>query len=277
MDADAVARECRNDRWAMHGWNTVALHTSELCPLALQWRAIWETNTAKAALDGTSALIAAGMKGFTEDGLHVSVVGTCSVGTATGVIVHRVGARPAQQLLTAGVPRTRPDVAAIRAAQWAVSDRQAALVLAMTMQQRLTTPARLIAASEQIRGRRRRQFIHLIVRDVAAGAQSLGELDFVGMCRRHHLPEPTLQAVRHLRDGSAFLDASWRAARLAVEIDGRGHTWGLAESNDHLRQNAITLGGDLVLRMNLVGLRLHEGEFMAQIRAGLAARHSIAG
>lgn len=272
IDADAIARECRNERWRMHGWNTVALHTGELSLLAQHWRALWETNEATAVLDGVSALQALGLKGFTESTLHVSVLRAASVRHCPGITVHRVSDRPQQQVVSSGLPRTRPEVAAIRGAQWAVSDRQAALILAMTIQQHLTTPERLVAASETIRGRSRRAFIPRIVRDIANGAQSLGELDFVTMCRRYAVPPPAHQALRHLPDGTAYLDAAWEEAKLAVEIDVSGHRWGLNESADHLRQNAVTLGGDLVLRMNLVGLRLHEREFMSQVRTGYQTR-----
>ena len=67
---------------------------------------------------------------------------------------------------------------AIRAAHWATSNRQAALILLMTVQQRLTTPRRLAAAQRLVRGRTRRAFIRAVVRDIAFGVQSLGELDF---------------------------------------------------------------------------------------------------
>jgi hypothetical protein len=37
----------------------------------------------------------------------------------------------------------RPEIAAVRAALWARSDRQAALLLAMSVQQRIVEPSRL--------------------------------------------------------------------------------------------------------------------------------------
>ena len=104
---------------------------------------------------------------------------------------------------------------------------------------------------------------------MADGARSLGELDFAVLCRRYGLPEPDRQVVRRGPWGRVYLDAGWDRPRLAVEIDGAGHRWGLAVSADNLRHNSVTLGGERVLRFDLLTMRLHEAEMMAQVRRGL--------
>ena len=174
------------------------------------------------------------------------------------------------------VPRTSPHIAAIRAAHWAVSDRQAALVLVMPVQQRLTTGARLVDAADLVPGRNRRALIRQLVRDIADGAQSLGELDFAVLCRQRGLPEPSRQAVVRGPRGRVYLDVRWDEHGLVVEIDGSGHRQGLAVTHDNLRANAVTLGTDLVLRIDLWGLRLEADAFMAQVAAGLARRRAAA-
>ncbi len=60
------------------------------------------------------------------------------------VVLHKVIRRLPTELAGTGIPRTTPAVAAVRAAGWAVSDRQAALVLLMATQQRLATPAQML-------------------------------------------------------------------------------------------------------------------------------------
>ena len=107
-----------------------------------------------------------------------------------------------------------------------------------------------------------------MLRDVADGAQSLGELDFAAMCRRHGIPPPDRQVLRRTARGRVYLDVRWSGSRLVVEIDGAGHRVGLAVTDDNLRQNEVSLGDD-VLRIDLVGLRVHEVEFMQQVRRGL--------
>lgn len=264
IDAHMVAREIASGRWARHGRQTVSVHTGELSEVARRWRAVWEVGVDVAAVDGVSALQAAGLTGFTDDAVHVSVVHNIRAAGATGVRVHKVIRRVGGELATTGLPRVRSPYAAVRAAHWAVSDRQAALVLAMPVQQRLVTGAQLVDAARAIRGRNRRGLIQILVRDIADGAQSLGELDFAALCRGRGLPEPERQAVRRERGGRVYLDARWDCG-LVVEIDGSGHRAGLAVTDDHLRANAVSIDGDVVLRMDLLGLRLEAEAFMDQV------------
>ena len=42
---------------------------------------------------------------------------------------------------------------------------------------------------------------------------------------------------------------------------------------DNLRQNEVALGDDRVLRIDLVGLRVHEVAFMQQVRRAVLDRH----
>jgi hypothetical protein len=261
----AIARQVDADRWSLHGDQTVALHTAVLSEAAQRWRAIWEVGEDIAALDGVTALQVAGLRGYDDDRIHVSVKHTARVGEPDGVVLHKVIRRVPDELVGAGVSRTRPAVAAVRAAHWAVSDRQAALVLAMAVQQRLVAGESLVAAVRQIRGRNRRAFIRTVANDIVDGAQSLGELDFAKLCRAYGLPRPTRQAVRQVSRGKVYLDVVWEDVGLVVEIDGSQHTWGLALTDDHFRQNDLVISGEPVLRMTLMGLRLQGDAFMDQV------------
>ncbi len=142
----------------------------------------------------------------------------------------------------------------------------------MTVQQRLTTPRRLAAAQRLVRGRTRRAFIRAVVRDIAFGAQSLGELDFARLCRERGVREPCRQVVRETPGGRSYLDVGWQDDELVVEVDGAQHRWGLAVTGDNLRQNDLTLSGDRVLRIDVIGLRLETDRFLAQVALGLARR-----
>lgn len=264
-DRRAVAREVRAGRWALHGHETVAIHTGPLSAEARRWRAVWEIGFDIACIDGVTALQAAGLTGYEDDDVHVSVLHTMSVKPVDGVRVHKVIRRVEGEHVGSGLPRTRPAVAAIRAAHWARSDRQAALLLAMPVQQRLVTGRQLVTSSQEVRGRTRRRFIGVVCRDVADGAQSLGELDFAVLCRQHGLPEPSRQVVVRGPIGRLYLDVRWDEVDLVVEIDGSHHQLGLGATDDALRQNAVVLRGSAVLRMTLLGLRLVPEEFMAQV------------
>ncbi len=266
-DHAAVQREVHGDRWQRLGTHTVALHTGPVSPEAMRWRAVWEVAARVALVDGVSALQAAGLTGFDEERVHVSVPRGAQCPRVTGVRVHRV-TRTCLDDPPAGLPRTRPDVAALRAAAWAGSDRQAALILCLVVQQRLTTAAHLSATLRTVRNRGRRPFVRQVVRDLTDGAHSLGELDFATLCRRHGVPPPDRQVIRRGARGRIYLDARWGCG-VVVEIDGAGHRVGLAVTDDNLRQNDVVLTGDVVLRIDLVGMRVHEVDFMRQVASAL--------
>jgi very-short-patch-repair endonuclease len=231
---------------------------------------VWEVGADVAAIDGVSALLYAGLEGFADDAVHVSVLHWHRTPHPPGTRVHKVIRRTPDELPRVGLPRVRPALAAVRAAQWAASDRQAALVLAMTVQQRLTTPARLARAHVECPGRARRAFIGQVIRDLTAGSQSLGELDFAALCRRRGLPEPDRQVVRTGPRGRVYLDVRWAGLGLVVEIDGAQHRLGLALTEDNLRQNDVALDGDMVLRIDLLGLRVARDRFLDQVERAMA-------
>ena len=269
---DHVRNEVVAQRWASLGRQTIAVHRGPLPVLARGWAAVWEVGERIAALDGVTALEAAGLTGFDEARLHLSVKHTHDTRPLPGVAVHKVIRRVGGEVASNGIPRVRPAVAAVRAAGWAVSDRQAALLLLMPVQQGLMTPAALHEASRLCLGRRRRGFITRVVADVALGVQSLGELDFARMCRARGLPEPSRQVVREGPRGRIYLDVRWAEFRLVVEIDGVQHRLGLAVSLDNLSRNSVALTSDTVLRIDLVGLRLFD--FMDQVTVGLGRNPS---
>lgn len=267
-DHAAVNREIDGDRWRPLGTHTVALHTGPVSAAAMRWRAVWEVAADVALVDGVSALQSFGLTGYVDPDVHVSVPRNARCPRVEGVRVHRVR-RTIPEAAPGVLRRTTVEIAALRAAAWARTDRQAALVLCLVVQQRLSTARRLQSAFAAVRNRGRRPFVRQVLRDLADGAQSLGELDFAAMCRRHGLPPPDRQVVRQTRRGRIYLDVRWDGSRLVVEIDGAGHRVGLAVTDDNLRQNEVTLTRDVVLRIDLIGLRLAEAAFMAQVARGL--------
>ncbi|WP_435203120.1 hypothetical protein [Janibacter sp. GS2] len=264
-----AAAQVAAGRWRRVGRQTFSTRDAPLDDLAQRWRAVWEAGEGIALVDGVSALQVAGLTGWTEDRVHISALHNHNVGPISGVAVHKVIRRVEGEVAGVGLPRTTPAVAAIRAAHWAVSDRQAATIMAMTVQQRLATGAQLLAARRRVRGRTRRAFIRGIALDIADGAQALGELEFAQACRRRGMPEPTRQVLRVLPGGRAYLDVYFEEYGLVVEIDGAGHRWGLNAVDDNLRDNAVVIDGDRVLRINVIGLRLSEEAFMDQLAGAL--------
>lgn len=264
LGKDRVRTETRAGRWKTHGRQTVAVHTGELADEARRWSALWEVG-GDAALDGVTALQVAGLTGHDEERIHVSVSPAFGRRRPGGVRVHRSRLRRPADLVGAGIPRTRPPVATVRAALWAVSDRQAALLLVLPVQQRLVRPAALRPVIAGVRRHPRRALVVDIIEDLVGGVQALGELDFAALCRARGIPEPSRQVVRRGPHGRVYLDVCWEDLGLVVEIDGIQHTRGLAPVDDALRQNAVTLDREMVLRVPLLGLRLQPGAFLDQV------------
>lgn len=274
VDRNVIARTVADARWRLHGRVTVATHTGPLSPLAQQWRAVWEVGIGYAALDGVGALHAAGLTGFEEPMVHVSVPFAVTGRNVPGVQVHRLH-RGKDEIVGPGPPRVRTALATVRAAQWARSDRQAALLLTLPVQQRLVHPAHLTSVVRVDRVRGRRPLLVTLVDDIADGAHSLGELDFARMCRHRGLPKPDRQFIVRTATGRVYLDVRWLQLGLVVEIDGSGHREGLAVLDDNFRQNAVSIREDVVLRYGLLALRLDEAAVMDQVCAAhqtLAAR-----
>jgi hypothetical protein len=171
-----------------------------------------------------------------------------------GVRRHRRRILPASR--RSGLPRVDVPLAAINGAAWAVSDRQAVLILCLVLQQRLTTPERLSAAWNECRTHMspaRQALLRITLGDLCNGAHSLGELDFAGLCREYGLPEPSRQVVRALPGGRVYLDAAWEDVGLVVEVDGGHHALALHVVDDALRQNSVVLREERVLRLPCSG------------------------
>ena len=253
----------RARRWAAHRRQTIATHTGDLSELAAWWSAIFEVGSG-AALDGSTALRAAGLRGF-DDVLHVSTPKSARPRRPRDVHVHETRRRRSDDLVDVGLPRVRAPIAAVRAALWARSDRQAALVLAMAVQQRITTPEALTTAFSAVRRHRRRKLIGQILADLALGAQSIGELEFARLCREYGLPEPDRQTLRRGPDGVYHLDTAWTPYGAIVEIEGLHHLEATQALADTSRQNELTIGNDRVLRIPVIGLRVSTDHYMTQV------------
>jgi len=266
-----IRTEVAAGRWAMWGRHTVRVLAIEASPLARLWAAVWESGWG-AVLDGAAALVAQGMTGFELSTIDVSVPKAARVHRVDGATRHV--RREIGPVMGSGVPRARPEHALIRAAQWARTDRQAALLVCMPVQQRLVRPRAVLAAWSGVARSPRRPLIDAVLRDVCEGAHSLGELDFARWCRAFGVPAPVRQSVRTLPSGRVYLDAEWDG--LVVEIDGAHHFSGLQPVADALRANEVVIAGRPVLRLPVLGLRLEPEAFMRQV-ARAVERYVLSG
>jgi hypothetical protein len=80
--------------------------------------------------------------------------------------------------------------------------------------------------------------------------RSVLEERFLALCDRAGLPRPELNCPYTLPDGSEIaIDACWRSAGLAVELDSKGfHSSWSAQVRDRRRDSQLTLAGLKPLR-----------------------------
>lgn len=270
MTRGEVRAQVRARRWQRVWSRSLCVHTGEVSQVGRWWAATFEGGD-RAVLDGASSLIASGLTGYDCVTIRVSVPRGVKAIRAPGIDVRRTRRWRREDLAPSGVPRTRVEVAAVRGALWAVSDRQAALVVTMAVQQRLTTAEAIGRALLDVRRDKRRALLHVLVLDLIGGVRSIGELDFARECRRRGMPEPTRQSIRRGRDGRYHLDVEWADHGLVVEIDGVHHDGAGTVVPDALRHNEVALGGSVVLRLPLLGWRVARDDFMEQVERGLVA------
>jgi very-short-patch-repair endonuclease len=268
-----VRANVRATRWRRIGTQAIALQTGPLTQDGKLWSAVFEGGP-RAHLDGASALVAGGLENFSVERIRVSVPRGARVRRTKALDVRQTRRWSEADVAPSGLPRTRPMVAAVRAALWAASDKQAALLLTMTVQQGLTTAELIGEQMLRIRRDRRRAFVHGVVLDLLGGVRSLAELEVARECRRRGLPEPSRQVVRRGRNGSYYLDIMWEEWGVVVEVDGIHHSWAGQVISDALRQNDVTLDNAVVLRLPLLGLRVAPDEFFDQIERALARADS---
>jgi hypothetical protein len=153
----------------------------------------------------------------------------------------------------------KPAVAALHAALWARSDRQAKLFVTMTVQQQLATVTELREVLARVQRHRRRALLQRLLLDLAAGSQSLGELDVSAGLRGRGLPEPRRQSLRRRESGAEYLDCEFEEYDLVLEIDGAGHEEAAQKLDDLLRDLRLAAEGRTVIRIPLIAWALDEG------------------
>lgn len=263
--------ELRSGRWRRTGRQTLALHNGPLDVHSRRWIAVLEAGP-RAALDGITALQAAGVQHLSDDVVTVAVPKGARRRRLRGVRVRETRRLRQQDVVRTGVPRTAPAVAAVHAALWAATDRQATYVLTLAVQQGLCRPADLSDAATAVLRHRRRRLLAQVVLDLSDGSRSLGELDVARALRRRRLPEPARQAVRRRPSGTQYLDADFPSYGVTLEIDGWQHDLPVHRLADLLRDLGLATEGRTTVRIPLVAWRLDEEAVLDGLEELFASR-----
>ncbi len=259
------------ERWTARPYRAVVVGGGRGTDSAAWWAALADVGR-PAALGGVTALMADGLTGFDENLIHVWLPKSSRVTRPRGVRVHETRRWDPSDQAVLGIPRARPAVAAVQAALWAVSQRQAVLALVMPIQQRLTLAPDVAEVLDRVRRHRFRPCLRAALADIADGAHSMNELDFARMCRAHGLPEPSRQTMRQDGKGRIYLDVTWDAYRVCLEINGAGHARVDQLLKDNFRAIDLQLKGETAIELSVLTLRAAPDEAMSRIAGVLRAK-----
>jgi hypothetical protein len=275
LSPDEVEYQLGWGRWQHICRTVIVAHNGPLTPAQQQWASVLGAGR-RAALCGRSAAAHHGLDGWDDGRIHVLVErGTTPPLLPFPVAVHesrryfpRIDPHPVRV-----PPMTRVERSIVDAAAWTRHSRSACGLVIAGVQQRLTSPGRLVEELHTVGAVRHRKLLRTVLADVEGGAQALSEVDFGRLCRRHGLPIPMRQSVRLDHQGRRrYIDVELRTRRgkqMLVEVDGAVHLIVGTYWSDMARNNELVIAGQSLLRFPTVALYLDEAAVVDQLRRSL--------
>lgn len=275
MTPKRVRTKLDSDRWRSVHRGVYVTHTGPVTAEQRDWIAVLAAGAGRPTyLAGLSALRVLGFRWRNHGGIHVLLPAKRRDQNAPdGVVVHRTRSLPAQDRnRVTAPPTTTASRSIVDAAQWASSDDEARTIVASGFQQRLVGGDDIDQVLSRMPVAHRRALITRTAKDARDGSESTSELDFIALCRRGGLPEPSRQVVRTDASGRRrYLDAYFEEWGLHVEIDGGHHLRVDQWWADMKRQNELWIAGDRVLRFPAWLVRERPDEVIAQLYRALTA------
>ncbi|NYI44715.1 hypothetical protein BJ993_001795 [Nocardioides aromaticivorans] len=271
MSWNAVDRQVRAGRWAECSPRVVCTTTGALTVDQQRWLGVLHAGP-RSVLGGLTAGARCGLRGWERAEVTVLVDDELAFEPVSGIAFFR--SRRPFDLLTdprPGIPCARLEPAILLWAGYDAPLRAAHGVLAATVQQRLTTAARLSAWVEQLRPLRRAAGFRSMLRDVEGGVHSGAERDVARLCRRFDLPFPDRQTIRVDTSGRRrWTDCEWRLPGgriLVLEVDGAFHMEVTQWTADLRRDRRLTAPDRMVVRASAYELRHEPAEVAADLVA----------
>lgn len=266
-----VRNQVRAGRWAertssVYTTTTGPLSRGQLLSVAL------EHAGPRALLGGLTATELLGMRNWARDEVTVLVDQPLSFDPIEGVRYFRTRRSLAAMRHPTQSPRTaRVEPAVLLFAAHEPSNRTALAAVTATVQQRLTTPAKLLEWTRVLRPLRRASAIRDLLADVSGGSQSLAEIDVLRLCRAWGLVPPRRQKKRRDRSGrSRFTDCEWDLPDgrvLVLEIDGGFHIDVENYTDDVQRHRGLTTDRRVVVRCTTYEVRHEPAGLMRDLLA----------
>ena len=261
LEWERVRNQVVARRWVVLTPRVIGTTTGELTWEQRCWLGVLHAGP-RSMLGGLTAASAHGLQGWSRPAVTVLVDDELAFEPVEGVRFFR-SRRPFELLRSQrhGIARAQLEPAVLLWAAYDAPVRAAHAVLAAAVQQRLTTPERLLEWVDQLQPLRRARAFKRTLADVAGGAHSGAELDVRRMCRRHGLVPPQRQRSRVDRSGRRrWTDCEWDlpgGGILVLEVDGSFHLEVVQWEADLKRARSITTRTRIVVRCSAYELR-HE-------------------
>ncbi|HEX4685863.1 MAG TPA: hypothetical protein VH228_03715 [Nocardioides sp.] len=224
--------------------------TGTLTREQLMWAGVLHAGPGS-AIGGLTALECRGLRGWHRDEITVLLRKSHNLQPLAGVRFVETR-RPVALYATGTLPTWRVEPAALLFAGYTTSSRTALGLISAVVQQRLSTPVRLLTEVERMQPLRRAKRFRATLGDIAEGSHSLSEQRVVRMCEEHHLPIPDRQAPRIDASGRLrYTDAEWRLPSgkvVVLEVDGGFHMEVEHWEDDIVRERDLVATGAIVLR-----------------------------
>ncbi len=270
IDHHRVRNQFVAHRWAPRSSTVISTFTGPLAFRQRLWLAVLHAG-GTSLVGGLSAASVHGMRRWDREEICVLVEDQLVLDALPGVRWVRTR-RPLDSWRDPGsvLPLCRLEPAVLLFAGYTRSPRTAQGVLAAAVQQRLSTPAALLAWIDRMQPLRRAADFRRTLTDIAGGAQSIGELDMARICRRFGLPLPRRQVQRRDAAGRIrFTDCEWVLADghvVVLEIDGAFHMDVDHWEDDMIRERRLSGPGRTIVRCTTRELRDQPGTVVSDLR-----------
>jgi len=251
-----IARKLRRREWAQVHPGVYVGHTGPLTREQDEWAAL--LYYAPAALTGRSAMRAYGLllgrdlePSERHRMVHLAVDRHRRLKARPGTRLTRMQRFEQDVLENYSPPRVRLEHVVLELASAARREVDAVAVICDAVQSRRTTAGRLLAALEVRPRLRHRALLRRILADVASGAYSVLEREYLLRVERPH-GLPTGARQRRVRFGrsSAYRDVDYLQHATIVELDGRlGHEAATDRWSDLERDIDSAVAGSLTVRL----------------------------
>jgi hypothetical protein len=265
-----VEHEINIGRWTRVAPTVVALQNAPLVHEQRLWLGVLHASP-RGALTHATACQALGLERWDCSTIDVLTPKGDLVSDLEGFFFHQTRRDYSTWIHAGRQPATLMiEAAALLAAERDRHVRRGIGRLAAVVQQRLSTPERLLVTSLTINKLRNGKILRLALGDIAGGAQSFAELEMGRICESFGLMAPHRQRVRKDQTGRRrYLDCEWDLSDgriLVLEIDGSFHLETENWWQDMKRERAVVISGRTVLRCSSVEIRLEPFTIVHDLR-----------